>query len=308
MAQETQLTNSTNGTTGMMATKALFSQESVRKKFEEMLGKRAPQFITSVLQIISSNEMLKNADPMSVYNAAAVAATLDLPLNNSLGFAYIVPYNSKDGVKAQFQVGYKAFIQLAQRSGQFKTINATDVREGEIKRFNRLTGEIEFEWMQSEAREKAKVVGYVSYFRLLNGFDKNLYMTVDELQAHGKSFSQTFKKGFGLWKDNFEAMAMKTVLKLLLSKYAPLSIEMQRAVITDQAVINDFETTDVTHIDNDQDEMKRLNEAEDYNNMIELFEMKRQSLTKDELNDAERIIKTKEKLSYKKLNKLLKSK
>lgn len=303
---ETTLTR-TNGN-GMQATKALFSQESVRKKFEEMLGKRAPQFITSVLQIISSNEMLKAADPMSVYNAAAVAATLDLPLNNSLGFAYIVPYNSKDGCKAQFQVGYKAFIQLAQRSGQFKTINATDVHDGEIKRFNRLTGEIEFEWLSTEAREKAKVIGYVSYFKLLNGFDKSLYMTVEELQAHGKNFSQTFKKGFGLWKDNFEAMAMKTVLKLLLSKYAPLSIEMQKAVITDQAFINDVEAVDVSYPDNDDAEMKKAKEEEEYNEMIELFELKREALTKEELKEAEAIIKNKEKMRFKKLHQLLKEK
>lgn len=236
--------------------KSLFSREDVKQRFQEMLGKRAPQFITSVLQIVASNDLLAKADPASIYNAAAMAATLDLPLNNSLGMAYIVPYNvrQKDGsyvTMAQFQMGWKSFLQLAQRSGQFLTINSTDVREGEIVSYNRLTGEITFSWIQDfNLRREQKVVGYVAYFRLLNGFEKSLYMSVDDLKSHGKQYSQTFKKGFGLWNDNFEAMANKTVVKLLLSRYAPLSIEMQKAVMVDQAVIHDEEGTDVTYDDN----------------------------------------------------------
>jgi len=193
-----------------------------------------------------------------VYHSAAVAATLDLPLNNNLGFGYIVPYNQKqsDGTwrqVAQFQMGYKGFIQLAQRTGQFKTVNATDVRAGEIKKLNRLSGEIEFAWIEEpEERLKTPVVGYVAYFQLLNGFDKSMYMTIEQLKAHGVKYSQTFKKGHGLWKDEFETMCIKTVIKLLLAKYAPLSIEMQKAVIADQSVINNSETMDVTYADNEE--------------------------------------------------------
>jgi recombination protein RecT len=225
--------------------KTLFAKEGVKAKFEEMLGKKAQGFITSVLQIVASSDMLKNADPMSIYNSAAVAATLDLPLNNSLGFAYIVPYNQKqsDGsykTVAQFQIGYKGFKQLALRSGQFLTIHATDVREGEIKKYDRLTGEMTFDWIENtNERLKKKVVGYVSYFRLVNGYSQTYYMTIEELTAHGKKYSQTFKKGFGLWKDDFENMCLKTVSKLNLSKNAPLSVEMQKAVMVDQAVIKD---------------------------------------------------------------------
>ena len=120
-----------------LTTKSLFARDDVKAKFQEMLGKRATSFITSVLQIVASNDLLAKADPTSVYQSAAVAATLDLPLNNNLGFAYIVPYNQKqkDGsykTVAQFQLGYKGFIQLAQRSGQFKTISATPVYEGQL--------------------------------------------------------------------------------------------------------------------------------------------------------------------------------
>lgn len=231
--------------------KTLFAKDDVKKKFEEMMGKRATQFITSVLQIVNSSDLLKNAEPMSVYNTAAIAATLDLPLNNNMGFAYIVPYKDKTGkIVAQFQMGYKGFKQLAIRSGQFLLMNESDVREGEIKNHNRLTGEMEFEWIQdTNKRLSKKVVGYVSYFKLINGFEHTLYMTVEELEAHGKRFSQTYRKGFGLWKDDFPGMCIKTVVKLNLSKNAPLSVDMQKAVVADQSVIKDHETVDVDHVD-----------------------------------------------------------
>lgn len=246
--------NNSLAKTEALTIKGLFNRDDIKQKFQELLGKRATSFITSVLQIVANNALLSKADPSSIYQSAAVAATLDLPLNNNLGFAYIVPYNAKqsDGSYkqvAQFQLGYRGLIQLAQRSGQFETINSTDVREGEIKEFNRLTGEIIFEWNQTSEREKLKVVGFVAYFKLLNGFGKSFYMTVDELKNHGTKYSQTFKKGFGLWKDDFEAMASKTVLKLLLAKFGPLSVDIQRAVITDQSVVNNSETLDVSYVD-----------------------------------------------------------
>lgn len=238
-----------------LTAKSLFERDDVKKKFHDMLGKRATSFITSVLQIVASNDLLKNADPTSIYQSAAVAATLDLPLNNNLGFAYIVPFrdNKLNKVVAQFQLGAKGFKQLALRSGQFLTINDTDVREGELKSHNRLTGQIEFEWMQDEKeRLKLPVIGYACYFKLLNGFEKTYYMTVEELDHHGRRFSQTYKKGFGLWKDDFDGMARKTVIKMNLSKNAPLSVEMQKAIITDQAEVTDAETVDVDYVDNDR--------------------------------------------------------
>lgn len=231
-----------------LTAKVLFSQSNVKSKFEELLGKRASAFITSVLQIVSSNELLSQAEPNSIFHAAAVAATLDLPLNNNLGFAYIVPFkdNKKNCVLAQFQIGYKGFIQLAQRSGQFQTISATPIYEGELVESNPLTG-FRFDFTK---RTSEKVVGYAAYFKLLNGFEKTLFMSADDLKKHGVKYSQTFKRGFGLWKDDFDAMATKTVLKLLLSKFAPLSIEMQKAVITDQGIINDIDGNEIRYADN----------------------------------------------------------
>ena len=238
--------------------KLLFDRPEVQAKFKELLGKRASSFCTSVLQIVASNALLKKADPNSIYQSAAVAATLDLPLNNNLGFAYIVPYNNKqpDGTiktVAQFQMGYKGFIQLAQRSGQFLTISSTPIYEGQLIEENPLTGFV----FDFKNRKSDLVIGYAAYFKLVNGFEKTLYMTVADLKKHGGKYSKTFGNKSGLWNQDFDAMASKTVIKLLLSKFAPLSIDMQRAVITDQALINDAETEDVTYIDNDEVEIDK---------------------------------------------------
>lgn len=222
--------------------KSFFAQEGVRKKFDELLGKRSSSFMTSVLQIVASNSMLQNAEPASIFNAACVAATLDLPINNSLGFAYIIPF----GKQAQFQLGYKGFIQLAQRSGQFQTISAAPIYEGQLVEQDPLRG-FRFDF---SVEKKGAPIGYAAFFKLLNGFEKTLYMSTEELKQHGLKFSQTYKKGFGLWKDDFESMALKTVLKLLLSKFAPLSVEMQTATIVDQSIVNDADTLDITYADN----------------------------------------------------------
>lgn len=227
--------------------KEFFDRPDVKGRFEEIMGKRSSAFIASVLQV-ASDDTLKDSDPISVYQAASVAATLDLPINKSLGFAYIIGYKQRqnDGTyktMAQFQMGYRGFIQLAQRTGQFKTISAAPIYEGQLVGADPLKG-YEFDFSK---KESDKIIGYAAYFALLNGFEKTLYMSVPEMNAHAKRFSQTFKKGFGLWKDDFDAMAMKTVLKLLLSKFAPLSVEMQTAIRGDQAVMT--EDGEVEYVD-----------------------------------------------------------
>lgn len=222
--------------------KGLLCNVDYKKRFEEILGKKAQGFISSVINI-SNSLGLKDCEAKSIVSAAVVAATLDLPIDPNLGFAYIVPYNDKNkGKIAQFQMGYKGFIQLAQRSGQYETINAIEVYEHEIKRVNRLTGKIE---LNENPEPSTKVVGYIAYFSLLNGFEKALYMTREQLEAHGKKYSQSYKSNkdwvvkASLWSTDFDSMATKTVLKLLLSKYGPLSIEMQTAVTADQAYVKE---------------------------------------------------------------------
>src|SRR5574343_1411500 len=242
--------------TNQLTVKNIFAKDEVKQKMSEILGNRSTQFITSVLQIVSNNDQLKNAEPLSVYNVAMVAATLDLPLNNNLGFAYIVPY----GNKAQFQMGYKGFIQLAQRSGQFKTISATPIYEGQIISENPLKGYVfDFTTKSSE-----KIIGYAAYFELLNGFEKTIYKSISEIEKHAKKYSQTYRNGFGIWKDDFNSMALKTVLKEILSKYAPLSIEMQKAVVSDNSIVKNAEALDVEHIDVVTEE----NEIDNYINQI----------------------------------------
>jgi recombination protein RecT len=227
--------------------KGLLSQESVQNRFKEMLGQKANGFLTSVITAVSQNSLLQKADPQTVLFAAAAAASMDLPVNPNLGLAYIVPYKGM----ATLQVGYKGFIQLAQRSGQYRTINATDVREGEVSHIDRLSGEMDFNWIQNDAeRIKKKVVGYVAYFELLNGFKKSLYMSETEIRAHAKKYSQSFKSGTGIWADEFDGMAKKTVIKLLLSKFGVMSIDMQTAITVDQGVVKNWEGEAVEYVDN----------------------------------------------------------
>lgn len=217
----------------------LLERVDVKKRFGEMLGNRAAGFISSIIACTNNNKQLKEADPMTVISAAAMAATLDLPINPALGFAHIVPYkNGKDGTtKAQFQMGWKGFVQLAQRSRQYQTINADVVYEGELKTHNKLTGEMEYD---VDGRKSDKVVGYFAYFRLINGFEKALFMKTEDVEKHGKRYSKSFAYPGSVWKTNFDAMALKTVVKMLISKWGPMSVDMQRAITADQGtVIND---------------------------------------------------------------------
>ena len=220
--------------------KALLQSTDVRGRFEDMLGKKAAGFISSILSAVSLNKALATADPKTVLSAAAIAASLDLPINGNLGFAYIVPYKGQ----AQFQAGWKGFVQLAMRTGLYKTMNVAIVHEGELKESDPFRGTMEFD---HAGKKSDVVIGYVAYFRLLNGFEKWFYMTKAQAEAHGKRYSQSYNSDMGQWKKNFDAMALKTVIKQLLSKWGILSIEMQRALTYDQAVVDEQEKP--TYID-----------------------------------------------------------
>lgn len=242
--------------------KSMLGNESVKARFAEILGKKAPGFISSILSVANSNTLLQNAEPQSVLNSAVIAATLDLPINPNLGYAAIVPYNDrkKGTCVAQFQLQYKGLVELCLRSGQFASLIDEVVYEGQLIRKNKFTGEYIFD---EEAKSSDKVIGYMAYFRLVNGFEKTFYMTIEEVEKHAKTYSQTYKNGYGVWKDNFDVMARKTVLKLLLSKYAPKSIQMQQALTFDQSVVkNDLTTTEtieeaeIEYVDNEQQSAK----------------------------------------------------
>lgn len=248
-----------------LAVQNFIKDDGIQKMISERLKSRAGQFTTSLLSLVNSTPKIAECTPITVVQAALTAASLDLPINQNLGFAYIVPYKNKGTMEAQFQMGWKGFVQLAQRSGQFRYINSSDVREGEIGKRDRLSGAMEFNWIEDEkTRDKTPVVGYVSYFELMNGFSSTLYMSVDEIDAHGKRYSQSYKAGFGPWKDNYPAMAKKTVTKLNLSSNAPMSTEpqmqaMQEAIVADQSVQDD---RGVRYIDNDDEVIEVLTEEQ----------------------------------------------
>lgn len=214
----------------------LDSPELTERLQNAMTPQKKEIFKTSLLNVVNSNSLFEKADPLSIIQSALVATTLDLPINSSLGYAYIIPY----GTKAQFQLGYKGLIQLAQRTGQYQTISASEVREGQIKAYDPLKG-VEFDWTITDG----EVIGYVAYFKLINGFEKYLYMSLKDLEAHGKKYSKSYdskdkytKEYNGIWRTNFDAMAKKTVLKQLISKFGIMSVEMQDAVVKDQQVID----------------------------------------------------------------------
>lgn len=213
--------------------KGMLEMPAYKNKFNEMLGKKAAGFMSSIIAVTNNNKYLAKANPATVIGAAAQAAMLDLPINQSLGFAYIVPY----GNEAQFQLGYKGYIQLAQRSGQYVDIGAKTVFEGELEYENRLLDKFKF-----GERTGDKVIGYLAYFRLTNGFEKMLFMELDKMIAHAKKYSKNYKGGTDKWGlTDFNTMAEKTVLKRLLSKYGPLSIEsiqMSQAIANDGGVIS----------------------------------------------------------------------
>lgn len=270
--------NNQLATTGTKAVSQFLNQSNVLQKFADLLGTKAQGFIASVISAVNSNDLLKGATNESIYSAALMAATLDLPVNQNLGFAYFIPFNNRKVNKqeCQFQIGYKGFIQLAMRSGQFKTISATPIYENQLVSENPLTGFV-FDF----TKKGQNIIGYAAYFSLINGFEKTIYMSVEELKKHGVTYSQTFKKGFGLWSDNFDSMAIKTVIKLLLSKYAPLSIEMQKAQIADQGIIRNVDTMQVEYVDNqieskirpgEIDEAKAIENCENFINSSQTIE------------------------------------
>lgn len=224
---------------------SLVHNEEFVSKAQDILQDGTPQFMASVLTLANSNKLLGECDPIKLYNCCLMAAALKLPFNQNLGQAYIVPFKGEP----QLQIGWKGFIQLAQRSGQFKRINCSDVHEGEIVKRDRLTGEIEFDWLDDAEREKKPVIGYVAYFELLNGYQQTLYMSKAEVEAHAKKYSQTYKQGFGVWKDNFDAMARKTLIKRILNQFAPLSVDMAKAMEYDQADANGRYPDNADHVE-----------------------------------------------------------
>lgn len=230
---------------------AMLQSEKIKNRFNEVLGKNAAGFMSALLSVYSGNNLLQTCEERSILGAAGLAATLNLSITPSLGQAYIVPYKGK----AQFQVGVRGLVQLAHRTGKYAALHAGKVFEGEISGFNPVTGEpIIGEKLSDE------VVGYVAYMRLTNGFEKTVYMTKAEVEAHAEKYSQSYGydkrsgKKSSPWSTNFDAMASKTVLKKLLNAWGILSADMAEAIQSDQAVVD---KNTITYVDNGGDVQRR---------------------------------------------------
>ena len=232
---------------------------ATQKYLDELLHERKGQFVNNLTALVANKAELQECEPYTLMFAALKATALNLPIEPSLGMAYVIPFkNKKRGVtEAEFQLGYKGFQQLALRTGQYKHINTTEVRQGEIVKRNRLTGEIDFNFIEDDAKRlQTPVIGYVNYFELLNGFESTFYMSRDEMEAHAMRYSQTYKSTIGYikeqskWTTDFDAMAMKTVIKLNLSKNGVLSVELADAIRADQSIMREENKYD--YIDNDE--------------------------------------------------------
>lgn len=255
----------------------LMNSSAVVKKMNDVLGseKKTSSFISSVISVSQNNKLLRNADPMSILSSAMVAATLDLPVVPTLGMAYLVPYK---GV-CSFQIGYKGILELAMRSGEFRTIIDEVVYEGQLIKKNKFTGEYVFDEDSIILNEKGEPtpIGVMARFDLINGYSKTIFWTLDEIQKHATRFSQAYRSGYeSPWRSDFWQMAKKTVLKSLLNKYAPKSVAMQTALKFDQSKVSlnsedinelDVDAFDAEYVDNPQtdiDEKKAKEVAEKF--------------------------------------------
>lgn len=289
--------------TGVKAFNQLISSDLMKTKIYQMVGRTdAQEFITSITSAVNTNPTLAECDAQSIISAALLGQSLHLKPSPQLGYFYMVPYNNKNkGCKeAQFQIGYKGYLQLAIRTGEYVDIDAIEIREGEYKGRNRLTGKPEFEFVDDDTiRENLPVIGYMAYFEMKNGYIKRLYWSKEKMMKHADEFSQAFsmnetqvktKEGLvkkvsysdyeagnynkkdewiysSFWYKNFDEMAKKTMLRQLLSKHALLSTEMQKAIETDQAVIN--ENLKPEYIDNiSNNESKELQQISEQENSL----------------------------------------
>ena len=255
---------------------SMLDGEKLRGRFNEVLGKRAPQFVSSLVSLVNADANLQLAffeAPMTVIQSALKAASFDLPIDQNLGYAYIVPFkNSKknaDGTwtkrtEASFILGWKGMHQLALRTGAYKTINVTDIREGELKHYNRLTEEVEIEFEEDDdKRELLPIIGYVGYYKLVNGAEKTIYMTKKQIENHEKKNRKGDFMGKG-WRDDWDAMARKTVYRRLIGKWGVMSIDYQNHAdgmsiaqqMQEEATTENLIAAEYTEIDEETGEVK----------------------------------------------------
>lgn len=244
------------GSSAVTIINSVLDTSGMRKRIDELMGSRAPQFVSSIVSLVNSNEALTEAvrnAPQTVIASAIKAASYDLPIDPGLGMAYIVPFRNRGQAEAQFILGYKGMVQLALRTGAYSKLNVQDVREGELKKFDRLTEEVEIEWIENDdEREKLPIVGWLGYMELVNGFSKKIYWSVERCMAHEKKHRKGQYMGQG-WRDNPEAMQRKTVLRDLIGHWGLMSIDyhMQKESAAADALSESIaeEEADIINVD-----------------------------------------------------------
>lgn len=225
------------------------TSEGIKKKVNEIIGskEKGARFISSIVSAVSTNPQLAQCENASILSGALLGESLNLSPSPQLGRYYLLPFKDKTrGMVAQFILGYKGYLELAQRSGQYKDINVIEVKEGEYKGRDRLTGNPTFEFVEDDdIRDTKETIGYMASFTLLNGFTKTLYMTKKQMEEHALQYSNGYradkknKTTYTFWSKDFDGMAFKTLLRQLISKWGIMSIDMQTAYEGDMAVINE---------------------------------------------------------------------
>lgn len=255
-----------------MGIASFLAQEAIKANVESVVGaKDSQRFISSVVSAVQTNPTLSECTNSSILSAALLGHSLNLPQSPQIGMFYMVPFKNKkkmkdsngrevtmDVTEATFQLSYRGMLQLAMRSGQYKAMNVTDIREGELVAYNPIEDTYEFKpETDYTKRSSLKIVGYYAFFEMINGFKKGIYWTIEQLDAHAKKYSASYRNGWSssIWKSDFDAMAKKTLLRQLISKWGIMSVEKEKAYVGDQAVIREDGTPD--YIDNIADEPEK---------------------------------------------------
>ena len=233
---------------------AYLTADAVKNQINQVVGgKDGQRFISAIVSAVNTNPALQECTNQSILSGALLGESLKLSPSPQLGQYYLVPFNDKNkGKVAQFQLGYKGYIQLAIRSGQYKKLNVLAIKEGELIRFDPLNEEIEVRLIEDEEeREQANTIGYYAMFEYTNGFRKAIYWSKRKMEAHALKYSKGYqaKKGYTFWEKDFDGMAYKTMLRQLISKWGIMSIDMASGIDSDMAVINEDGTKD--YVDND---------------------------------------------------------
>ena len=235
---------------------AYLSKDAIKNQITQVVGgKNGTRFISSIISAVQNNQALQECTNASILSAALLGESLQLSPSPQLGQYYMVPFKDrkKGTTEAQFQMGYKGYIQLALRSGQYRKLNVLAIKEGELISYDPLNEEIDVSLIEDEVeRENAETIGYYAMFEYMNGFRKTLYWSKTKMEAHAEKYSMGYRahKGYTFWEKDFDAMAYKTMLRQLISKWGIMSIEMMSALDSDMAVIREDGTKD--YVDNDE--------------------------------------------------------